>query len=54
MCSGHAWQKFSPHCAKGPVDVHLGYLQTWPGGGWHNGEVEGARVLEGAFPDEIN
>lgn len=33
MGNGHAWQKFSPHCANGPVDMRLGYLQMWPGGG---------------------
>lgn len=52
MGYGHAWQKFSPHCAKGPVDMHLGYLQTWPGGGWH--KEQGASVLEDASTDEIN
>lgn len=54
MGYGHAWQKFSPHCAKGPVDIHLGYLQTWPGSGWHNEEVQGERLLEGASTDDIN
>lgn len=54
MGNGHAWQKFSPHCANGPVDMCLGYLQMWPGGGWHNGEVEGGRVLEDASTDGIN
>lgn len=46
MGYGHAQQKFSPHCAKGTLGMHLGYLQTWPRGGWHNEYVEGTKVLE--------